>query len=199
MFRKTKKLEKEILKLKDAVRELNSTINVLSSRVLYNDEEFTVDVPYLNFGIDEEAKLPNRAKEGDCGYDAYALETVTIAPHTGIKVPLSIGMIIPEPFGVKAETRSGNFIRGLNIGSAWVDRGFRGQINALVQNITDEPITIKKGDRPCSIAPELTFGMNLVPAEEYFTESELNEMMNTERGTSGYGSTRSLTVCTSFI
>ena len=191
MFRKTKKLEKEILKLKDAVRELNSTVNVLSSRVLYNDEEFTVDVPYLNFGIDEEAKLPNRAKEGDCGYDAYALEDITIEPHTGAKVPLGIGLIIPEPFGVKAETRSGNHLKGLNIGSAWVDRGYRGQIHALIQNITDEPITIHKGDRPCAIELELTFKMDIVSLDEYCTYYNLNkdEVMTTERGASGYGST----------
>lgn len=189
MFKKRKELEKQVKFLTETVHKCFKKIETLSDRVLYNDEEYTVDIPYLDFGIDEEAKLPTRAKDGDCGYDAYALETVTIAPHTGIKVPLSIGMIIPEPFGVKAETRSGNFIRGLNVGSAWVDRGFRGQINALMQNITDEPITINKGDRPCSIAPELTFKMNLVPASEYYTEEELAKVMNTERGSSGYGST----------
>lgn len=172
------------------LEELAKRVQRLEQRIIPNDKEFEVTVPYIDFGIDDITKLPNRKKDGDCGYDAFALEEVTIEPHSGTKVPLGIGLIIPEPFGVKAETRSGNFISGLNIGSAWVDRGYRGQINCLIQNITDEPITIHKGDRPCSIELELTFKMNLVPAKEYYTPEEYEKVMNTERGATGFGSSR---------
>lgn len=174
--------------LEEEVRMLKSQVNMLLETYMRRDKELEVTVPYIDFGIDDETKLPIRKKDGDCGYDAYALEEVIIAPHSGAKVPLGIGLIIPEPFGVKAETRSGNFISGLNIGSAWVDRGYRGQINCLIQNITDEPITIHKGDRPCAIELEMTYKMRLVPAKEYYTPEEYEKIMNTERGDSGFGS-----------
>jgi len=166
------------------LESLRHRVEFLEKNALILTEEREVIVPYIDFGIDELTKLPNRKKDGDCGYDAFALEDVTIEPHSGTKIPLGIGLIIPEPFGVKAETRSGNFIKGINIGSAWVDRGYRGQINCLIQNITDEPITIHKGDRPCSIELELTFNMKLVPAKEYYTPEEYEKIMNTERGAS---------------
>lgn len=196
LMHKVKELTIVIQELHDKTNRIEDRIQHdmtdMIDSVILNNKELTVNVPYIDFGIDEETKLPVRKKEGDCGYDAYALEEVTIAPHSGAKVPIGIGLIIPEPFGVKAETRSGNFINGLNIGSAWVDRGYRGQIHCLVQNITDEPITIHKGDRPCAIELELTFNMNLVPAKEYYSPEEYEKVMNTERGSSGFGSSRKI-------
>lgn len=179
-------IRNELSRLKSEIRDLKGLVK----NTVSNNKELTVKVGVIDFGLDEKTKLPNRKKEGDCGYDAFALEDITIQPHTGTKVPLGIGLIIPEPFGVKAETRSGNFINGLNVGSAWVDRGYRGQINCLIQNITDEPITIHKGDRPCSIELELTFKMDLVSIDEYCKYYGLSkdEVMNTERGDTGFGS-----------
>ena len=171
--------------------ELEKKVEDLELSKVDRFKELEIPVGVINFNPDGEPILPTRKKEGDCGYDAYALEEVTINPHSGTKIPLGIGLIIPEPFGVKAETRSGNHIAGLNVGSAWVDRGYRGQINCLIQNITDEPITIHKGDRPCSIELELTFKMKFMTPEEYCEHYALDydEVMNTERGAAGFGST----------
>ena len=93
-------LERRVFELEKAIKELNK-------HALMDNKELTVKVPYFTFG---DAQVPTRKKDGDCGYDAYALETVTIPAHSGAKVPLGIGVIIPEPFGIKAETRSGNFL-----------------------------------------------------------------------------------------
>lgn len=176
------------------LNRLLDLINLTHDNTISSVQELSIPVGVIDFGLDNETKLPERKKEGDCGYDAYALEDVTIEPHSAEKVPLGIGLIIPEPFGVKAETRSGNHLKGLNIGSAWVDRGYRGQINALVQNITDEPITIHKGDRPCAIELELTFNMKLVSLDEYCKIYNVSkeEIMNTERKDNAFGSTRKL-------
>lgn len=170
-------LERRVFELEKAIKELNK-------HALMDNKELTVKVPYFTFG---DAQVPTRKKDGDCGYDAYALGTVTIPAHSGAKVPLGIGVIIPEPFGIKAETRSGNFLKGINVGSAWVDRGYRGQINALIQNITDKDIVIEKGDRPCSIELELTFKAEFVDAKEFYGD-KFDEIMNTERGATGFGS-----------
>ena len=188
-------MEEELEKLRQYVSSLDTIIDSLEMRIKFLEEtnlnisrEQTVKIPYIDFGLDEQTKLPERKKDGDCGFDSYALETVVVPAHGTAKVPLGIGVIIPEPFGIKAETRSGNFLKGLNVGKAWVDRNYRGQINALMQNITNEDITINKGDRPCSIDLELTFNMEFIPAKEYYTEEEYNNIMNTNRKDAAFGS-----------
>lgn len=178
----------EINKIEEKLAELEKEVRILKKTSISAMKELTINIPYIDFGIDEKTKIPERKKDGDCGFDAYALEDTVIPAHGATKVPLGIGVIIPEPFGIKAETRSGNFLKGLNVGKAWVDRNYRGQINALMQNITNEDITINKGDRPCSIDLILTFNMNFIPAKDYYDEEEYEKIMNTERGTSAFGS-----------
>lgn len=168
--------------------ELEGRLKILEQDTIRKTQEITITIPYIDFGNDIVPNLPERKRDGDCGFDAYALETTVIPAHGAAKVPLGIGVIIPEPFGIKAETRSGNFLKGLNVGGAWVDRNYRGQINALMQNITNNDIIIEKGDRPCSIDLIMTFNMNLVPAVDYFSEEEYQEIMNTNRGDSAFGS-----------
>jgi dUTP pyrophosphatase len=186
---------KTLEELNEYVNHLDNYIDVLETRVKWLEEntlnkvkEPEITIPYIDFGIDELTKVPERKREGDCGFDAYALETVTIPANGTAKVPLGIGVIVPEPFGIKAETRSGNFLKGLNVGQAWVDRNYRGQINALMQNITTQDIVINKGDRPCSIDLIYSYKMNFVPAKEYFGEEKYNELMDTNRGASAFGS-----------
>lgn len=171
----------------EELQELKKRVKELERHTLKINKELTVSVPYIKF-TDDTPFIPTRTKDGDCGFDAYAAQNVRLLPHTASKVPLGVGFIIPEPFGIKCETRSGNFLKGINIGSAWVDRGYRGQVHALVQNTTDNEIQILKGDRICSLELELTFKINFVDAKEVYTEEEFNNIMNTERGATGFGS-----------
>ena len=172
----------------EEIQLLNKRVKDLEKHTLKINKEAVISVPYIKFVDDNTQFIPTRTKNGDCGFDAYAASEVIIPPHSSMKVPLGIGFIIPEPFGIKCETRSGNFLKGLNIGSAWVDRGYRGQVHALVQNITDAPITINKGDRVCSLELEFTFKINFVDAKEVYSDEEYAKIMNTERGATGFGS-----------
>lgn len=151
--------------------------------------EHKVTIPYIDFSGDGELMLPKRNKEGDIGYDAYAHETVTIQPHSSAKVPLGIGAIIPKGYSIAARTRSGRWLNGLLVGNAHVDLNYRGQINALMFNVTDEPITIEKGERPCSIDLFKTVEIEWQPLNEYMEENGLTEeqVMNTNRGDTGFG------------
>ena len=171
----------------DEIQELKKRIKDLEKHTLKMNKEVVVSVPYIQF-VEDTPFIPTRTKDGDCGFDAYAAENVYLRPGQSSKVPLGVGFIIPEPFGIKCETRSGNFLKGINIGSAWVDRGYRGQVHALVQNISNESIQIHKGDRICSLELELTFKINFVDAREVYSEEEYNKVMNTERGSTGFGS-----------
>ena len=64
--------------LEEKVEQLEKQVEYLNKHVLMDNKELTVKVPYFTFG---NAQVPTRKKDGDCGYDAYALETVTIPAH----------------------------------------------------------------------------------------------------------------------
>lgn len=190
------KLEKLVAELVRKVDSLESAIKVrdeFNSTILTGEQQ--IDIPYWS-EEGKEVKLPERKKEGDIGYDAYTCEDKIIKAHSADKVSLGIGMAIPVGFGVHARNRSGNYIgktyaSPIDIGDAWVDNNYRGIINALVQNNGDEDIKIKVGERVCSIELTRTYGINFVPVEEYCEKHNINidELMDTNRGSTGFGNT----------
>ena len=151
--------------------------------------EETVKVPYIDFSGNEELMLPKRNKVGDIGFDAYAHETVVIPAHSSAKVPLGIGAIIPKGYSIAARTRGGRWLNGLLVGDAHVDWNYRGEINALLYNVTDKDIVIEKGERPCSIDLFKTCNIEWVTLDEYMKDTGLSkeEIMNTNRGDTGFG------------
>lgn len=179
-------MEKKLAELNAKIIELEEKIDWLTD---INCNEATVTVPYLDFSGDNELMLPKRNKEGDIGYDCFAHETVTIPAHSSAKVSLGIGTIIPDGFGIACRTRGGRWLNGLLVGPAHVDLNYRGCINALLYNVTDEDITIEKGERPCSLDIYKTYAINWQPVEEYLKETgmSMDELMNTNRGDTGFG------------
>lgn len=189
-------MNEQITKLQEEIEHLKSTL----SEILYQHDkilnemsrkkgEETIKVPFIDFSGEEDLMLPKRNKVGDIGYDAYAHETVVIPAHSSAKVSLGIGAIIPEGFGIAARTRGGRWLEGLLVGPAHVDLNYRGCINALLYNVTDEDIIIEKGERPCSIDLYKTYAIEWQPLEEYLEENNLTEeqVMNTNRGDTGFG------------
>lgn len=176
MEHRLSELESKVKRLEDMME----TVNVA---------EDTIPVPYLDFSGDSELMLPKRNKDGDIGYDCFAHETVTVPAHGSAKVSLGIGTIIPEGFGIACRTRGGRWLNGLLVGPAHVDLNYRGCINALLYNVTDEDIVIEKGERPCSLDIYKTYAIEWVPVEEYLKETGLTmeELMDTNRGDTGFG------------
>lgn len=141
----------------------------------------------IDFGLDDVCKRPERKRPiGDCGYDCYARVTTTIPAHGTAKIPLGFGMIIPEGYTAYMHNRGGTFLRGLNIGDALIDLNYRGEVHALVQNITDEPITIERGERPCSMILIPNMDIDWLTNDEYL---EVEALLNgEERGSSAFNS-----------
>jgi len=150
--------------------------------------EQKVKVPFFTF--DDNAQLPKRNRDGDIGYDCFATEIIVIEPHSSAKIPLGVGFIVPNGYSIACRTRSGKWLEGLLIGNAHVDCNYRGQINCLAFNVTNEPITINKGDRPCSLDLFKTYEIEFQPIKQYLEETGLSEedIMNTNRGSNGHGS-----------
>lgn len=128
---------------------------------------YNVDVQIIEF--DNMYKKPERKRVGDCGFDCYAAETVTIPAHANeaTRVDLGFGVILPEGVTCYLHNRSGTFKRGLIVSDALVDYNYRGSIGAYLINTTDQDIVIERGERPASLLFTSCYGVNFLSAEEY--------------------------------
>jgi dUTP pyrophosphatase len=130
----------------------------------------------------------NSNVKGDSGYDLFMPETVAVLPksqgtlvHLGIKVAMynehgqSIGfMLLPRSStGSKTPLRLSNSV-GI------IDRGYRGEIMALVDNLSDQPFTMKEGERYFQLVPFDGNGVHQV---------DIGLVDETDRGSGGFGST----------
>jgi dUTP pyrophosphatase len=130
------------------------------------------------------ARPPAQAHEGDAGYDLHAAEAVTIGPGERAGVGTGIAVAIPEGQAGLVVPRSGLAARhGISVVNApgLIDSGYRGEVRVLLLN-TDrsEPFTVELGDRIAQLV--------LVCVETGGLE-EVEELDETVRGVSGFGST----------
>lgn len=137
----------------------------------------------LPIALSEGAKVPTYAHNTDDAADLYALETVTLAPHslgnmihTGVKIALPerwAAYIVPRSsMGIKTPLRLSN-----NMGV--IDSGYRGELCVLYDNISDSEYVINAGDRIAQL---------IVKPSYHFKPYVVDALEETERGEGGFGS-----------
>ena len=131
-------------------------------------------VKVINFGYE---KLPYRAHANDAGADVHALHDTIIFPHSVEKIPLGLGLVLPDGYAAYVFPRSGLSARGIIANIPPIDSGYRGEIHAIVSNINDEPYQVKAGDRIGQLV------IMPVVVADFITEDVK------ERGTGAFGST----------
>ncbi len=141
--------------------------------------------------LTSEAVIPSPAKPGDIAYDLHSAADLVLNPNSttvvgtglqfcGLECPLN-HKLAGHSF-VKLESRSGLAARGVFAVGGIVDNGYRGEIKVVLANITNNFISISKGDR---IAQAVVYLYNPpVPVSVIEQEPEA-----TERGATGFGST----------
>lgn len=133
----------------------------------------------------EGAKLPTYAHDDDAGFDIYLPEGVTIESHkTGVIVPTGLKMAIPTGYELQIRPRSGNSVKTtLRIANApgTIDCGYCDEIGVICDNIGDEPLTFKAGDR---IAQGV---LQVVPKGKFIQVEDITKIAGSNRG-GGYGS-----------
>ena len=126
-------------------------------------------------------KLPYRAHENDAGADVHVCyhdkEIWEIGPHMTEKIPLGVGLILPDGYMACVYPRSGLASKGIVCEIPPIDSGYRGEIHAIVHNGTDKPYLIKNGDRIGQLV------ITPVIIADFITEDIA------ERGDNGFGST----------
>lgn len=133
--------------------------------------------------LDPEARVPVRAHPGDAGLDLCAIEGLSLEPGGRASVGTGLAVAIPPGHAGLILPRSGlaseHGIALVN-SPGLIDSGYRGEIRILLLN-TDplEEFTVEPGDRIAQLL--------VVP----FTEvalSEVTVLPDSERGSSGFGS-----------
>jgi len=137
-----------------------------------------------------ETSNANRETRGDAGLDLYCPGDLTILPRETAKIDLKIqceGLsddngrnvcyyLYPRSSISKTPLRLANSV-GI------IDAGYRGNIMAVVDNISDEPFDIQKGQRLFQICGRFLEPINLTLIDTTLSDSE--------RGNGGFGSTGS--------
>lgn len=130
--------------------------------------------------------LPSYATPASAGVDLCAdlKDSLTLNPGENVKIPTGLAIQLPGPHIVALVfARSGLASRygiGLTNGVGVIDSDYRGEIQVLMQNLGDQPIIVKPGDRIAQ--------MVFMPIFRAAFE-EVSELEQTTRGTGGFGST----------
>lgn len=135
-------------------------------------------IKVIDFGYE---KLPFRAHDNDAGADVYACmhdgNVITIMPHATKKIPLGLGLCLPDGYAAFVFPRSGLSSEGITCELPPIDSGYRGEIHAIVTNCSDKSFKISNGDRigQLVILP--------IVVADFVTES------GPKRGSNAFGST----------
>jgi dUTP pyrophosphatase len=148
-----------------------------------------VPVPDLRIAVARSGSvavpLPRYQTDGAAGMDLHAALTVAIVvpPLGRVKVPTGLVFAIPPSFEGQVRPRSGLAARsGLTILNApgTIDSDFRGEVQVLLVNLSDAPVTIEPLERIAQlvITPVARAELVLVAS-----------LTSTTRGAGGLGST----------
>ncbi|ERJ45593.2 deoxyuridine 5'-triphosphate nucleotidohydrolase [Corynebacterium pseudodiphtheriticum 090104] len=134
--------------------------------------------------LDPEIALPTRAHAGDAGADLCATEDITLEPGQRAVVGTGIAIALPEGTVGLVHPRSGLAARqGLSIVNSpgTIDAQYRGEIKVCLINLDRvSPIEITRGMRIAQL---------VIQRVELVDFVEVEQLDETARGSSGYGST----------
>ena len=138
----------------------------------------------LPIQLEDGAHVPTYAHDSDAAADMYAMEDVEIPAHS-IGTPIKTGVHIQLPEGWVAFILPRSSIGAktplrLSNSAGVIDSGYRGEVRALYDNISNESYQIHKGDRIAQmlVMPSYRFKANVVDSLE-----------DSDRGEAGFGST----------
>ncbi|MBY8992139.1 MAG: dUTP diphosphatase [Candidatus Lokiarchaeota archaeon] len=164
----------------------------------HNERKLSIPIKILN----KDTEVPKITKFGDAGADARIIgfkriivkgdekeledikaDSYTLKPLERIGCPLGFATAIPEGYYFKVVPRSGLALwEGLSIVNSpgTIDSGYRNEWMAIVVNLSNKEVTIKKGERICQII------LGKLHSYEFIETQKLPE---SARGLKGFGST----------
>ncbi len=130
-------------------------------------------------------QLPEYKTKLSAGMDIRANinEVITLKSLERKLIPTGLYIELPEGYEAQMRPRSGLALNeglGLLNSPGTIDADYRGEIGVILVNLSNEPVTIKDGDRICQMV------INKVEQAEWIEVDTLDE---TERGAGGFGHT----------
>ena len=135
--------------------------------------------------LSKSVSLPKYETKGSSGMDlaAHLYQAVEIQPGKSAIIPTGLAVSIPKNYEIQIRPRSGlaakNQISVLNTPGT-IDADYRGELKVILINLGEKKIKIEKGLRIAQ--------MVLCPVIKAVLK-EVDELQDTERGVSGFGST----------
>lgn len=129
--------------------------------------------------------LPEYATPLSAGLDIRAnIESpIELEPLQRVAVPTGLYIALPEEYEAQIRPRSGLALKhGLTLLNApgTIDADYRGEIKAIVANLSDTKYTIEPGERICQM---------VVAKHAHVTWQVTEVLEETERGAGGFGHT----------
>lgn len=129
------------------------------------------------FKFNENVIEPRRAHYDDAGLDCYSLQDYVLKPNTPTLIPLGFGLDIPNGYVVLIKPRSSMNVKGVLTQEGIIDSGYKGEIKAVLINLTNNDIKIEKGNKICQL---ITHPVTYV---------DVSLELGLEREQNGFGST----------
>jgi dUTP diphosphatase len=131
--------------------------------------------------LDSKAVLPTRGSPSAAGLDLYSIETVCLHSNQRLLVRTGLAVAIPEGFYGRLAPRSGLATKnGLDVLAGVIDSDYRGEIQCLLYNTSNQPVELPAQTRICQLIIEKIITPNPVLVDD---------LTNTVRGSGGFGST----------
>lgn len=135
--------------------------------------------------LSPQAILPKYMTEGSAGCDVTALVDGpwVIQPMQRVAIPTGLAFEIPVGHEIQVRPRSGLSLKqGLTVVNApgTIDSDYRGEVKILVVNLSNDPVTVKSGDRVAQL---------VVQKVEQISFVEVAALEKSTRAEGGFGST----------
>jgi len=130
-------------------------------------------------------KLPHYATSQSAGMDLRASleESILLKPLQRTLVKTGLFMQLPIGYEAQVRPRSGlAFKKGITVlnSPGTIDADYRGEIGVILVNLSDEEFVIEDGKRVAQM---------VIAKHEQVDWEEVVELVETERGVGGFGST----------
>lgn len=152
------------------------------------EDEFNNYSPKLNleYSKTDDATTPKYNYETDSGFDLHSTIEIEIEPFGRVLVPTGLSFDIRDGNEIQVRSKSGLALKqGLIVlnSPGTVDNGYTGEVQVIVFNTNNHPVTITKGMKVAQavLCPVINGKwVNLV---------EVSKIKEKDRGENGFGST----------
>ena len=131
--------------------------------------------------ISDDATLPTRGSLGAVGYDLACTQDFVLDTQSHTLVSTGLGFQLPNGVYGRIAPLSGLTVKhGIHIGAGVIDPDYMGEVKVAMFNLGLRPVEFKKGDRIAQLILERCEVPDVL---------EVDILVSTSRGESGFGST----------